>query len=414
MLKKLDSPTKLGNKKKIAYIIGRFPHLNTTFIDREIVEAKKQGLNLALLSIRPFEPFEMRPEIRNLYKETIYLLPVPLLKFIISHLYFFMVRPWSYISTFFYLMTRRHPDFKSRIKTILHFGGGVWAAKLLRAEDVDHIHAHFADRAAVVAMVASRLLKLPYSLTAHAVDIYVSPVMLHEKMANAEFVTTCTAYNKAYMERLTGYPVELIYHGLDLTTLPSPSQRKHNYSPCLILSVGQLKEKKGFPYLIKACRLLKDEGRNVTCEIIGEGPYREELERLITKLNLNNVVMLRGSLPHKEVLAKYPEAAVFVLSCIMAKNGDRDGIPNVLLEAMVNHIPVISTNLSGIPEVVENGTTGLLVPPGDEKALAEAIASLLDNDELNERLGRQGCQKVEEKFNVNKNVKALINLFGGS
>jgi len=409
--KKLDDPTKLTDKKKIAYIIGRFPHLNTTFIDREIIEAKQQGLNLVLLSIRPFEPFEMKPKIRELHKETIYLLPVPLLKFIISHLYFFMVQPWSYISILFYLMTRRHPDLKSRIKTILHFGGGVWAAELLRAENINQIHAHFADRAAVVAMVASRLLKIPYSLTAHAVDIYVSPVMLPGKVANAKFVTTCTAYNKAYMERLTGYPVELIYHGLDLTTFPTPSHRKYNDLPYLILSVGQLKEKKGFPYLIKACRLLKDEGRNITCEIIGEGPYREELEQLITKLNLNDTVILRGSLPIKEVLARYPEAALFVLSCIIARNGDRDGIPNVLLEAMVNHVPVISTNLSGIPEVIEHGTTGLLVPPGNEKALAETMAKLLDNRELNEKLGSQGRQKVEEKFNVKKNVDALIKLF---
>jgi glycosyltransferase involved in cell wall biosynthesis len=314
-----------------------------------------------------------------------------------------------------YLLTRRHDTLSAWIRTLFYFYLGVWAAELLRGEGISQIHAHFANRATVVAMVASRLLGVPYSLTAHAYDIYVSPVMLPEKMAGAQFVATCTDYNRVHLERIDGGRfsgmIHLIYHGLDLSKfepdrrLPSDGRRP------LLLSVGQLKEKKGFPYLLRACRMLRDQGYDFACEIIGEGPQRRELEAMVTDLGLDDTVVLRGAVSHQEVLERYARAALFALACVPAEDGDRDGIPNVLLEAMAMRVPVVSSRFSGIPEAVEDGCTGLLVPPRDTEALAGALIRLLDDRDLRERMGRAGRERVEEHFDIRDNIGRLVDLF---
>ncbi|HMQ53079.1 MAG TPA: glycosyltransferase family 4 protein [Anaerolineae bacterium] len=403
--------------KKVAYLLGAFPNLTTTFIDREILETERQIGELVLVSIRRLPPFEMRPEAERLAQRTHYLLPAPWLGLLQAHLYFLVTRFGAYLATLGYLLSRSHTGLAARLKTLAHFGVGVWAAWILRPERVDHLHAHFADRAAVVALVASRLLTKPYSLTAHANDIYVSPVLLPEKLANAKFVTTCTGYNKSYLERLTGRPVELVYHGLDFSqigdALSSGVDRiaaATNGKPALILAVGQLKEKKGFPDLIQACRLLKQQGYQFRCEIIGEGPQRRELEALITALALADVVGLCGALPNAAVMARYRQATLFALPCVVAKDDDRDGIPNVVLEAMAHGVPVVSTRVSGIPEVVEHNITGLLVEPGNPEALAEAIAALFNDKALRQRLAQQGQRQVQENFDIQTNIERLLKL----
>lgn len=298
--------------------------------------------------------------------------------------------------------------------TFLHFGVGVHAAYILRNHPCDQIHAHFVDRAATLALVASRLLRVPYSLTAHARDIYVNPVLLAEKVSGAKFVTTCTAYNKAHLSRvlrdeLTSGKLHLVYHGLD-TSNYTPASQPYDGQP-LVLSVGQLKEKKGHPHLVAACRQLKDRGYDFTCEIVGEGPQRQELEALIAQLGLEDTITLCGAMPHEAVVEKYRAATVFVLPCILARDGDRDGIPNVLMEAMAMQLPVVSTYHSGIPELVQDRINGLLMPPGDEKALANALGELLDNPALRIRLGQRGRERVREHFEVEQNVRRLFNLF---
>jgi glycosyltransferase involved in cell wall biosynthesis len=396
--------------KKIAYILGTFPSLTTTFIDREILEAKNAGTNITLIAIRKPAPFEMRPKVKRMAEDTKYILPAPLLKFVGINFYLIFTKPIVYFSIIFYLLTRCYDSFTARFKTLLHFAEGIRAVQLLKPVNVDHIHAHFADRAAVIALVASKILKIPYSLTAHANDIYVSPVLLNEKIENTKFATTCTAYNKTYLERKTGYEIELVYHGLDLSTIESKSSPIDKGKIPLILSVGQLKEKKGFPYLIKACRLLKKRQFNFICEIIGEGPNRIDLECMIAELNMQDRVILRGALPNNEVMARYRKASIFVLPCILAGNDDRDGIPNVLLEAMAHHVPVISTRFSGIPEVVEDGITGLLVNMGDADAIAQGIIKILTDSKLYRKLVREGRLTIEKKFNIKKNVRKLVDL----
>jgi glycosyltransferase involved in cell wall biosynthesis len=400
---------------KIVYVLGAFPALTTTFIDREILETQRRGVDLVLVSMYKLAPFQTSAEISKLAAHTKYLLPAPWLRFLKAHLRFAVIQPRAYLGTLVHLLTRQHSSIGAWFRTLFYFLLGVRAAELLRQEPVDHIHAHFAGRTTVVAMVVSRLLGVPYSLTAHAYDIYASPVMLSEKMTGARFVATCTGYNKAHLERIDGgrfaSKVHLIYHGLDLSKFEQNGRPSRDGQRPVLLSVGQLKEKKGFPYLINACRLLKDRGYEFRCEIVGEGPKRSELEALIAELDLHDTVVLRGALPHSEVLAMYAQATLFSLACVLAEDGDRDGIPNVLLEAMAMQVPVVSTRFSGIPEAVEEGRTGLLVQPGDVEALANALARLLDDPDLRERCGREGRRLVEERFDVRDNIGRLIKLF---
>ena len=397
---------------KLVYIIGAYPNLTMTFIDREVRTLREQGVQIQILSIRrPWTP--LSPEQKKLQEGVIYLLPVSWLAFFWANLRFAALRPRAYFGTFLYLISRPHSSLRARGMTVLHFFEGVYAAHHLRGGGWDHLHAHFIERAAVVALVASRLLGIPYSLTAHASDIYVNPVLLKEKLAGAKFVATCTGYNREYLsqfgEGLFNHKLNCIYHGLELSRyqrLASPTPEKP-----VVLAVGQLKERKGFRYLIQACRLLANRGCLLECHIVGEGPLREELEEQIQQLSLQGTVTLYGSLPHQEVIEQYQQAAAFVLPAVIGGDGDRDGIPNVILEAMAMELPVVSTLHSGIPEVVQDGVNGLLVPPADEAALADAIAKLLNSPELRFRLGRSGRQMVTEKFDVERNVMRLLGEF---
>ncbi len=393
---------------KIVYVIGTYPSLTTTFIDREL-QALRQRVGVRVIAIRrPAGPLSAHQE--QLQHLTRYLLPPTWLVLLAAHWWFVTKRPRAYFATLFYLLTRPHPGWRARGMTLLHFAAGVYAAHLIRQEPCDHIHAHFIDRAATVALVAGRLLGIPYSVSAHANDIYVNPVLLPEKLGEAKFITTCTAYNRAHLSRLVnGHGpgrLHCIYHGLDLNDYPA-GQRNGRSKP-LLTAVGQLKEKKGFTYLLDACRLLLHLGYDFDCQIIGEGPLRPQLERQIRDLALEGTVTLCGARPHQEVITAYQQSTLFVLPCVTSADGDRDGIPNVILEAMAMELPVVSTRHSGIPEVVQDGVNGLLVPPGDAVALATALAQLLDDPELQVRLGKNGRQTVMAHFDLAANTERLL------
>jgi glycosyltransferase involved in cell wall biosynthesis len=279
----------------------------------------------------------------------------------------------------------------------------------------DHIHAHFADRASLVALIASRLLNRPFSLTAHANDIYVNPSLLKEKMAHAKVTVTVSRYNESHLRAASANGrtanIRCIYNGIDLPTYrPQPSTPRERP---LLLAVGQLKEKKGLDQLIEACDILRGRGYEFDCEIVGDGPLRRPLEGMIERLALRDRVSLLGALPQDTVTARYGDAEIFVLPCVIGSDGDRDGIPTVILEAMAMGLPVVSTNLSGIPEAVVHGTTGVLVRPQDPIALADAVARLLDDRGLREGMGRQGRRRVEEMFDAEANVRTLLQEFVG-
>jgi colanic acid/amylovoran biosynthesis glycosyltransferase len=395
---------------RLSYIIGSYPVLTETFIDREIQLLIDRGVDLEVVSIRR-PGANLSPSQEVLSRRVRYLLPVSVSGLGFAHASAMFRRPRTYFGTLFWLLTRR--DNRARFRTILHFATGVYAAWVLRDRRGVHIHAHFVDRAATVAMVASRLLGSTYSVTAHAREIYVKPVLLKERIDQATFAVTCTEYNRRHLLRVVGPQVASrimrLYHGLDLTTFDDV--RPFGRSGPMLLAVAQLMERKGLRYLIEACRLLNDRGHTVWCEIIGDGPLRPELEELIRRLDLEEVVALVGPQSYPYVIDAYRRATAFVLPCIVASDGDRDGIPNVILEAMAARLPVIPTPVSGIPEVVVHGATGWLVKEADSTAIAAAVEQLLANPDLATRVAEGGRAFVRREFDLNRNVDRLLQQF---
>jgi glycosyltransferase involved in cell wall biosynthesis len=391
----------------LVYIIGTYPGLTTTFIDREIRALRLKGAHVRVVSVRkPHTTLSADQE--QLQGITSYLLPASWSQLIAGHLRFALTKPAVYFGTLFKLLTSPHPDFDAHLKTVLHFAEGVYAAERIQQEKCDHIHAHFVDRASTIALVAGRLLNVPYSVTAHANDIYVKPVLLDLKLSQASFVTTCTDYNRQHLEReyrLNG-KLHCFYHGLELEDY-QPETHISAEIP-LITAVGQLKEKKGFSYLLEACQILKDKGYAFRCQIIGEGPLRSVLEQKIHDFGLEKYVTLSGAIPHESVIDQLKSSTMFVLPCVTGSDGDRDGIPNAILEAMAMQLPVVSTAHSGIPEVITDGVNGLLVPADDAKSLAQAMAKLLDQPMLRRQMGERGRQMVSENFDAMHNADRLL------
>jgi glycosyltransferase involved in cell wall biosynthesis len=395
---------------RLTYVIGSYPVLTETFIDREVEGLLSAGVDLRIISIR--QPgTTLSPAQQAIRRRVTYLLPPSVPALIVSQLAAAIRHPRAYFGTIAWLLTRRHEG-ASRTKTLLHAVTGAHAAWVLRDRRGVHLHAHFVDRAATVALVASRLLGTTYSVTAHAADVYAHPALLKERIGEAAFAATCTEYNRRYLaDRLgpAGQRVQRIYHGLPVDAYRG--RRVHADGPRLLVAIGQLKEKKGLAYLIEACRLLCDRDRDVRCTIIGDGPLRPDLERQIADLGLADRVELAGAMPHPAAIDHLARAFAFVLPCVIADDGDRDGIPNAILEAMAMGLPVVSTPVSGIPEVVRDGETGYLVPERDAPALASAVERLLDDQSTADRMGAAGREFVTAEFDVERNLRRLLDAF---
>jgi colanic acid/amylovoran biosynthesis glycosyltransferase len=394
---------------RLVYVIGTYPLLTTTFVDREIELLHRLGADVRILAVRrPAPDTPLSSLQRSLNGAVTYLLPAAWSELLAAHVSYLLRSPRRYLGTLAYLLRRTHTSVRARFKTLLHFGEGVLAAHIVRGQPFEELHAHFADRAATIALVAGRLLGKPYSLSIHAgADVFVGPVLLREKVAQARHVVACTATVKAEVVAIAGADlsrkISPVFHGLDLGRyIPRPGPAS---DPPVLLAVGQLKERKGFALLIRACRLLRDDGRRFRCRIVGEGPQRQELEELIRAASLEDDVELCGALPHEEVVEQYRHATLFVLPCIRTREGDVDGIPNAVAEAMAMEVPVVSTDLPAIRELVSDGVNGVLVPEGDPAALAAAMSRLLDRPGLREALGRQGRRTVMESFDVETNVR---------
>ncbi len=357
----------------VCYIVKRFPRLSQTFVLNELLALERQGLRLTVISLRRSD------EAHSGYAE----LAAPVL----------------------YLDGQGTPEAEA-----------AQIAPLVSARGVTHIHAHFATRAATVASLVSAATGVPFSFTAHAHDIFHAGVdrsALAATMARAASVVTVSEYNRRYLEGLlaaegrTGRVLRL-YNGVDLSRLcPTAGPRR----PGLIVGVGRLIAKKGFAVLVAAMRLLRAVGHRASCLIIGEGEERPRLEAQIAAAGLAESVRLAGALAPAQVARLVGEAEVFALPCLVDAAGDRDGMPTVLVEAMALGTPVVSTDVAGIPELVQHGRTGLLGAEGDPASLAAALARLLDDAALRERLRVAALARVRTDFDLERNVFRLRGLF---
>jgi glycosyltransferase involved in cell wall biosynthesis len=422
---------------EIGYVLKSYPRMSETFIANEIYLLEKLGLKLKLFSI-----LERRDPQRHALVDAIrapvdYLPQVtpldeaPFLvwlrrnapKFFGGHWRLLKARPVKYAGTMLAALRlafkhRRAPlrPETSFVKEFLQ--AGAIAQSVLAAGTIRHLHAHFCHSATTVAMFVSRLCGLPFSFTAHAKDVHVYALnpgdLLQTKLRRAKFAVTCVRANQEHLASLgmKETPIYNIYHGLDTWRFAPRAGGAEEPATPMLLSVGRLVEKKGFPVLIEACRMLKDRGYRFRCQIIGApGPCASQVASLIRELELEQIVELRPAVTQEELGNVYRQATLFVLPCQIADNNDRDGIPNVLVEAMASGLPVVSTNVSGIPELIESGVNGLLAPQKDARALADAVARLLDAPALRRELGGAAREKVCRLFDAESNILALHRLF---
>jgi colanic acid/amylovoran biosynthesis glycosyltransferase len=261
-----------------------------------------------------------------------------------------------------------------------------------------------------------RLTGIPFSFTVHAHDLYVDQHMLEQKVRAAAFVVAISEYNKQFIVRHCGEDVhdkiEVVHCGVD-TRLFQPRQQDSGSGPFTIVCVGSLEEKKGQTYLVEACRLLKQRGLDFVCHLVGDGQSRAALEQQIQQAGLSGLVRLEGGQPRDQVVRMLRGADVVALPSIITKTGKMEGIPVSLMEPLACEVPVVSTRISGIPELVEDGVTGLLVPPQDPAALADALDRLARDSELGRRMGRAGRAKVLREFDLADNTAKLAQLMIG-
>jgi glycosyltransferase involved in cell wall biosynthesis len=295
------------------------------------------------------------------------------------------------------------------------FPKAVYYAQIMRLEGIDHIHVHFAWVQQIMAVVASRLTGVSNSVTLHAFDLYTqNPAIVRGQLEAADRLITISDFNRDFIASLcpdvARDDIALVHLSLDMDDF-HPRDPEATNETCRLLSVGRLVAKKGYEYLIEACALLSERGLDFRCFIVGEGPRAERLKALVVEHGLGSKVVFTGALSAEDVHHLYQQSDVFALACVVVDSGDRDGMPTVLIEAMATGIPVVSTPVTGIPELVTDGENGFLVPERDVPALAEVLETLIRNRELRVRMGHQARERVAEDFDSRRTARQLASVF---
>ena len=402
---------------RLAYILTQFPNFTETFVEREIREIRGRGYSVDIYSLKKFKGWDKTQETMTGYKNCVNYANFISLPVVFSNIYWFIRRPINYLRTIYFLASKLGDNPKEVLKAlgslpiIFHF------ARKQAKDQVEHIHSHFARMGATAAMVCADMLNVPFSFTVHAFDIFLGKddPYLKEKLAKCKSIACISHYNIQYLREISpeidqtkfkivrcGIEPEKI-HYIDHEGVPEVIK---------ILSVGSLVEKKGHVYLIQAIKELVTRGQdNILCEIIGGGPDKASIQHLIDQLEVGDHVKLLGPLTQLHVERYLIHCDIFVLACINAKNGDKDGIPVALMEAMAIGRPVISTYVSGIPELVTNELNGCLIHERDVNALSNALSKLINSEEVRKKYGRNATQKISDEFSVKENALKLVEIF---
>lgn len=399
--------SKKESRVRIAYLLRMYPRFSQTFVVNEILALQTQGVDLRIASLKRPTDGEFHESIARVQGKVSYF---P--EFILSEQGRFRQAVWSRI--------RRDPGaFAKAAWATLRHSGARWidllqAAYLLRwvkKNHIDHVHVHFGTNEATVAWLANQIGGLSYSMTLHAFDIFrdnVDRALLARKINDSQFSVTVTEFNARFLKReIAGVCHEKIrvsYNGIDLSRFSTMDESRE---PGLIFGVGRLIEKKGFVYLIRAAARLHKSGKRIRCVIAGDGAERDRLLGEIKRLGLEGVVSLAGSMEQEAVARMMRRASIFALPCVEAKDGNVDALPTVLLESLATGCPSVSTQVSGVPEIIEDGVSGLLVPPHDDDALACAMGRILDDHALANDLSLAGRKRAEARFDLQANAGVL-------
>ena len=386
---------------KITYILEKFPSPTEYFILNEILQFEKEAVEIILLVLKRQKQHEKLPELKNLKATIIYL---PWL-----HFYFPIIpilrSPFS--------VFRFPVPINGLLKTLRYYGISQYFAK--KKILYNHIHAHFAFISVEIAYYLSKISKVNYSLTAHARDIYTNNNKIIRHLPYTKFLITCTEYNKNYLNKLTDNifkdKILRVYHGISPEEWNFKGICNNSIQELQILAVARLVEKKGLIFLLKAIEMLINNGTKAHCTIIGQGVLQSLLEEYIYTKKLQNFIRIIPFVPQSKLGEYYLQADLFVLPCIISSNGDRDGLPNVIIEAMLSGLPVISTPVSAIPEVLKHKETGILVKEKDELSIVEGINLITNNQNLRQHIIKRARQEIVEKLDITLSTKQLIEIF---
>ena len=403
---------------RFGYLYSRYPVISQTFCDAEMLALERRGIELVIGSVYPPLTSLRHEYIARLRAPIHYAPPQEILRI--------LERNAKTAGKWQRELVEQHEDrFGPTAKAEQRARNALYFAEFFERSGVDHVHVHFANRAAYTAVFLKEISGIPFSITAHGQDFMKdlgNDDLLREICAAAEFVAAETDYSRDLLRQRcpnSAAKIHRVYNGIDLERFPEPRDETarqavaHDHLP-RIVSVGRLVAFKGFDDLIDACAELARRRIDFVCDIIGDGPLRETLQAKIEQMDLSSRVNLIGSLPQGAVLEKLKAADIFALASTTDAQGATDVFPTVILEAMASARPVVSTRLAGIPELVVDGQTGLLAPPGDSTALAHALEQLLRNPELRLRFGDAGRARIEQHFRIEQTVAPLIEMLDQS
>lgn len=387
----------------ILYWLRQFPKTSNTFIINELLELERRGHNVYIFALKSSPSTSPHPEVAELNADIRYGdLPVPtdvteLLSKKVFH-------PRVLRNALFTANPKWHAISLLLGKQCIEFTQSL-------GNDIDIIHTHFAERSRFPAKYAASYLDIPFTVTAHAFDIFQNPnnTFLRCLFSRTNRIITISDYNRAHIDQLIDgtTPVDVVHAGIDPKKFTPSSKSVENR----VLTVARLVEKKGIVDAIRGMEMVIGQLPDVEYHIVGSGPLKHQIEKVVTQRGLEENIDLLGRISDQRLIREYDLAQCFLLPCVVAKSGDRDGIPVALMEAMAMETPPVSTNISGIPELIDDGVNGILVEPSNAAAISDAVSEILTDDSRREHFSKRGRETVISDFNISVEVEQLESVF---
>ena len=403
---------------KVAYMMSRFPKITETFVLYEIVAVQGQGVQVEVYPLQRERTATMHPEAVPLVEKARFQ-PMLALGFLAAHWHYLRRKPRQYFGALWDSLRATWGSMRYFFGILVFWPKIVQFARMMERDGIEHIHAHFASHPAAAAFIIHRLTGIPYSFTAHGSDLHRDKHMLSEKIAEAAYATTISQYNVREIAQACGDEIAsrvlVLRCGVDTRAFhPRPRYNTNGGRDrsLLILNIGTLHEVKGQTYLIEACRLLRERGARFSLHFVGDGPDRPALEAQVSAAGLADHVVFHGRQERQAIIDLLQETDILVAPSVQSSDNRREGIPVVLMEGMASGVAVVASDLSGIPELVEHEVSGLLTPPGDAVAIADALERLIHDVSLRQHLADGGREKVLREFDLTTNAAMLIERFG--
>jgi glycosyltransferase involved in cell wall biosynthesis len=393
----------------VAYFTNLYPRATDTFIQREVEYLRLHGLDVNTYSVRRSgSEHDVSESIREEKRRTRCLLPVSPVALIAGNMSAFVRSPSGYVAALRLALRTSRPGLRGLVLQIAYFQEAILLASRLRADGIKHLHNHLGDNSGTVTLLAAELAQVSYSITFHGPHIFFDPThwALREKVRNARFIVCISHYCRSQMMLFSDADdwgkLRIVHCGVDTRRLFPVATRARAEK---LLYTGRLSIEKGLSVLFESLKLLREAGRNYELTLVGDGVDRERLEALARELAIDRHLVFAGYRSQDEVAEYLRGSDIFILPSFA------EGVPVSLMEAMASGVPVVATNVGGVAELVESERTGLLVPPADSAALAQAIARYQDDHELRQRVASQGRERVIQQFNVEIEGQKLLELF---